>query len=125
MVATAAETEPMITPARRATCIAVSTKKREGQEINEFDHRQIRAVQNYRKASPKFPRELLTSRLPFPAPAVRMWQARPRGGTRADRTADPRLHLARRTRAARPRPGHGGPDRGRGRLRFHRRDGPL
>src|ERR1700735_317186 len=69
MVATAAETAPMITPARRATCIAVSTKKREGQEINEFDHRQIRAVQNYRKASPKFPRELLTSGLPFAAPA--------------------------------------------------------
>ncbi len=39
--------------------------------------------------------------------------------------ADPGLHHAGRPAAARRGPGHGGPHRGRGRLRLHRGHGPL
>ena len=59
MVATAAETEPRTTPARRAIFIAVSTTDGRRRKL-PVDQRQIRSVQSYRKASPKFPGDLLT-----------------------------------------------------------------
>src|ERR1700685_147939 len=63
-VAMATEMEPRTMPARRAVCIAVSTRRMSTQGVMK-GQRQSRSLQSNRKASPKFLHQVLTFACPM------------------------------------------------------------